>query len=88
MGRDPGRVEEESYAIAIIAMLASVIAAYLYLRIIVSAWLRIGPEDKQPEPVPPMTALAVGLAALFTLAIGVWPEWLLDLADHVNQYYR
>jgi NADH-quinone oxidoreductase subunit N len=81
-------VEEESYAVAIIAMVAAVVAAYLYLRIMVSAWLREGPAGKQPEPVPVMTGLAVGLAALFTLAVGVWPEWLLDLAEHVNDYYH
>jgi len=81
-------VEEESYAIAIIAMVAAVVAAYLYLRIMVSAWLREGPAGKQREPVPVMTGLAVGLAALFTLAVGVWPEWLLDLAEHVNDHYH
>jgi NADH-quinone oxidoreductase subunit N len=81
-------VEEESYAIAIIAMLAAVIAAFLYLRIMVNTWLREGPADKQPEPVPVMTGLAIGLAALFTLAVGVWPEWVLDLAEHVNDYYH
>ncbi len=32
-------VEQESYAIAIIAMVAAVIAAFLYLRIMVSMWL-------------------------------------------------
>jgi NADH-quinone oxidoreductase subunit N len=81
-------VEEESYAIAIIAMVAAVVAAYLYLRIMVSSWLREGPAGKQREPVPVMTGLAVGLAALFTLAVGVWPEWLLDLAEHVNDHYH
>lgn len=81
-------VEEESYAIAIIAMLAAVIAAFLYLRIMVNAWLREGPADKQPEPVPVLTGLAVLLAAGFTLAVGVWPEWVLDLAEHVNDYYH
>ena len=35
-------VEERSYAIAVIAMVAAVIAAFLYLRIIVSTWLRDG----------------------------------------------
>ena len=37
-------VEEHSYAIAIIAMLAAVIAAFLYLRIMVSMWIA------DPEP--------------------------------------
>ena len=32
-------VDEHSYALAIIAMVSSVIAAFLYLRIMVSAWM-------------------------------------------------
>lgn len=81
-------VEQESYAIAIIAMVAAVVAAYLYLRIMVSMWLRESAADVAVEQVPAMTGLAVGLAAAFTLAIGVWPQWLLDAAENVVAYAR
>jgi len=82
-------VEEQSYAIAIIAMLSAVIAAFLYLRIMVSMWLEGDAGDVTArEPLPPYTAMAVFLAAAFTLAIGVWPDWLLDAADHVARYAR
>jgi NADH-quinone oxidoreductase subunit N len=81
-------VEERSYAIAIIAMVSAVIAAYLYLRIMVSMWLHVPAGERTVEPVPLMTGLAVALAAGFTLAIGVWPQWLLDLADNVATYAR
>ena len=81
-------VEEESYAIAIIAMVAAVVAAFLYLRIMVSMWLESGAADDVREPLPAYTAVAVFLAAAFTVAIGVWPNWLLDAADHVGQYAR
>jgi NADH-quinone oxidoreductase subunit N len=82
-------VEERSYAIAIIAMVAAVVAAYLYLRIMVSVWLQDSTtEAVGREPMPVMTSLAVFLAAGFTLAIGVWPQWLLDVADGVSAYAR
>lgn len=81
-------VEEESYAIAIIGMVTAVIAAFLYLRIMVSMWLEGGADGAEREAVPPYTAVAVFLAAAFTLAIGVWPDWLLDAADHVADYAR
>ena len=42
-------VDEESYALAIIAMLASVIAAFLYLRIMVSAWILEPPTTTAPS---------------------------------------
>ena len=38
-------VDEHSYALAIIAMLSSVIAAFLYLRIMVSAWMSDPPAE-------------------------------------------
>lgn len=81
-------VEQESYAIAIIAMLAAVVAAFLYLRIMVKTWLDDGSESTARERVPVSSALAVGLAAAFTLFVGVWPNWILDAADHVAFYAR
>jgi NADH-quinone oxidoreductase subunit N len=79
-------VEEESYAIAIIAMVAAVVAAFLYLRIMVSTWLESGAESTEQEAVPFSTGLAVFSAAAFTLLIGVWPGWLLDAAENVTTY--
>lgn len=81
-------VEQESYVIAIIAMIAAVIAAYLYLRIMVSMWLREGSADTAIEPVPLMTGFSVAFAAVFTIAVGVWPQWVLDAADEVITYAR
>ena len=78
-------VAERSYAIAIIAMVSAVIAAFLYLRIMVSAWLA-DPSDAGAEPVPVMSGLAIGLAVAVTLVIGVYPDLLLDLTDALGQY--
>jgi NADH-quinone oxidoreductase subunit N len=76
-------VEEHSYAIAIIAMVASVIAAFLYLRIMVSMWVTDpDPADTTLEPVrvPAWTGIALALSVAFTLAIGFFPTWLIDAA--------
>ena len=81
-------VEAESYAIAIIAMVAAAIAAFLYLRIMVSTWLEAGDDATEQEAVPFASGLSVLLAAVFTIAVGVWPNWLLDAADTVTQYAR
>jgi NADH-quinone oxidoreductase subunit N len=81
-------VEEESYAIAIIAMVAAVVAAFLYLRIMVNTWLEPSGGAVEQEAVPFATGLAVTLAAVFTIFIGVWPNWLLDAAESVSQYAR
>lgn len=81
-------VEQRSYAIAIIAMVAAVIAAFLYLRIMVSTWLEAGSEATAVEAVPFSTGLAIAAAAGFTLLVGVWPGWLLDAAATVTTYAR
>ena len=69
-----------SYAVAVVAMLAAVIAAFLYLRIIVSMFLEEGDAEGEPVKVPFGTGLAIGLAAAFTLFVGFFPGWLLALA--------
>jgi NADH-quinone oxidoreductase subunit N len=89
-------VEEDSYVLAVIAMVTAVIAAVLYLRITASVWLAApdtqtesGTDAPQaPEPVPFATGLAIAGAAVFTIAVGIVPGWLLDAADTVNQYAR
>ncbi len=81
-------VEQESYAIAIIAMVAAVVAAFLYLRIMIKVWLEPGAESTVREIVPFSSGLAVLAAAVFTLFVGIWPGWLLDAADTVTQYAR
>jgi NADH-quinone oxidoreductase subunit N len=81
-------VEEDSYAIAILAMVTAVVGAYAYLRVMVAVWLRPPAQSAESAPVPAMTGVAVFAAAAFTLAIGVWPQWLLDTADKVTAYAR
>jgi NADH-quinone oxidoreductase subunit N len=80
-------VDEESYALGVIAMLAAVVAAFLYLRIMVNAWLA-DDEDIEREALPLPTGLTIFLAAAFTIVIGVYPEPLLDAAQSVTQFAR
>jgi NADH-quinone oxidoreductase subunit N len=76
-------VEQESYALAIIAMVAAVVAAFMYLRIMVAVWLTDAPADGARERVPVGAGLAIAVAVVVTLVVGVWPEWMLDAADRV-----
>jgi NADH-quinone oxidoreductase subunit N len=74
-------VEEHSYAIAIVAMVASVIAAFLYLRIMISMWVadpETGDEGREAVRVPRWTAVALTLSVGFTLVVGFFPTWLID----------
>jgi len=65
------------HALAVVAMLGAVVAAYLYLRLMVGMWLK---EPAQPDrrPVPVSTGTVVVACAAATLAVGVVPGPLLD----------
>ena len=83
-------VDESSYALAIVAMLSTVIAAFIYLRIMVSAWIQEAPADDDTSNVsiPLGSGLAITAAVVFTLVVGLFPEWLLDVADSTVQFAR
>ena len=80
-------VEESSYVLGVIAMLAAVIAAFMYLRIMVNTWLA-DDEEIERETIPFATGLAILLAAAFTIVVGIYPEPLLEAADSVTQFAR
>jgi NADH-quinone oxidoreductase subunit N len=81
-------VDVESYAIAVIAMVSAVIAAFLYLRIMVSMWVGDADSVDTPVTVPFSMGVTVALTVAFTIALGVVPGWLIDAADQVTQYAR
>ena len=76
--------------LAVIAMLASVIAAFLYLRIMVSIWILDAPADDGREQVaiPFSSGVAIAAAVAFTLLVGIVPGWLLDAADATVAFAR
>ncbi len=81
-------VEVNSYAIAIIAMVTAVVAAFLYLRIMVTMWAADPADDVDTLPIPFATGVAIVLAVAFTLVVGIVPGWLIDAADTVTAYAR
>ncbi|MEN9506415.1 MAG: NADH-quinone oxidoreductase subunit [Actinomycetota bacterium] len=84
-------VEEESYVLAVLAMVASVIAAFLYLRIMVSMWIadpEAGDDARERVRVPFATGCAIVLAVGFTLLIGFFPDWLIDASENATAVVR
>jgi NADH-quinone oxidoreductase subunit N len=76
-------VQEHSYGIAIIAMLAAVIAAFLYLRIMISMWVsepQSGDDQREPVRLPVLLLTAIALSVGFTIVVGLFPNWLIHLA--------
>jgi NADH-quinone oxidoreductase subunit N len=70
-------VEANSYVLAIAAMVAAVIGAYLYLRIAVSMWLEV-PESDSEISLDPAVAIVIVISVVATLVVGFFPELLLQ----------
>jgi NADH-quinone oxidoreductase subunit N len=81
-------VEVDSYAIAVIAMVTAVVAAFLYLRIMVTMWVSDPDDGAEVLPVPFSAGVAIAAAVAFTLIVGIVPGWLIDAADTVTAYAR
>jgi NADH-quinone oxidoreductase subunit N len=71
-------VQSGQSALVVVAVLASVVAAFFYLRVIVLMYMR---EPEQAEMVGSGAgpAIALGVTAALTVALGVFPSLLLDV---------
>jgi NADH-quinone oxidoreductase subunit N len=76
-------VAAHSYALALIAMVSSVISAFLYLRIVVAMYMteEEGDEIGAPVRIPFGAGLALALAVVFTLGVGILPQKVVHWAD-------
>jgi NADH-quinone oxidoreductase subunit N len=67
----------ESYPLAIVAMVAAVVAAYVYLRVIIQMWLEGRESKHKPAPFP-SSLIVIALTTTATITIGLIPGLLLD----------
>ena len=71
--------------LAIIGVLNSVLSAFFYLRVIVVMYMaeNLANEAEEPKSLSLSWPLrvAIALAALGTVALGLWPSPLLDMAQ-------
>jgi len=75
-------VSTESYALAVVAMLAAVIAAFLYLRIMVSMWLSEGAASREVAATFSVKA-SIALCVGATLVLGFFPSLLLQFTNQI-----
>lgn len=75
--------------LVIVGVLASAIAAYFYVRVIVLMFFTESPVDAPEVVVPSALSIAtVTITAAITLALGALPQPLLDLADNAAHFLR
>ena len=73
-------IEAGSIWLAVIGVLNSAISLYYYIRVVVFMYLRketIGSEPKMSAPL----AVALGVAVVATLVLGVYPRQLFEIAE-------
>lgn len=75
--------------LVIVGVLASAIAAYFYVRVIVLMFFTESPADAPEVVVPSSLSIAtVTITAAITLALGALPQPLLDLAGNAAHFLR
>jgi NADH-quinone oxidoreductase subunit N len=73
-------IDSGLYALSIIGVLASVVGAYYYLRIVKIMYLD-PPADEVNEPMPRELSILAGVMTAFTLLFFIYPAPLVELAD-------
>ncbi len=72
-------VAQGHVALAVIAVLLSAVAAYFYLRIVMLMYMKEPARSFDLALTPPLR-LALAVAGLGTVGIGLFPAWFLDMA--------
>ncbi len=94
-------VDAEDYVIAIIGVIAAVIAAFFYLRVVVAMYMEGDePDDEAPEAAPAGTlltrtrtrvdvgaGLALAICVVAVLAIGILPNEFFEFARDATLYF-
>jgi NADH-quinone oxidoreductase subunit N len=76
-----GVVYADLWWLAVIGVVLSAVSAYYYLRVVVYMFFKEPEEDySMKQPINGSTAMALAIAAIATVVIGVVPSWLWDSA--------
>lgn len=82
-------VQAGAMPLVIVAVLASVIAAFFYIRVIVLMFFSDPAPDGPSVAVPSIfTTVAVAMSVTITVILGVIPQPLLDLASRAGVFVR
>ena len=75
-------IEEGAWPLVLVALLASAVAAFFYLRVIVLMYFSPPAPEGPTVGVPGLpTTIVLAITATATLALGIVPGSVLDLAE-------
>lgn len=82
-------ITADAIALVIIGVLASVIAAFFYVRVIVVMFFREPVEGGPAVAIPSgFTTLALSIAVAVTVILGILPQPVLDLVEQAGVFLR
>jgi len=82
-------IESGATWLVIVGVVASIIAAFFYVRVIVLMYFSDPTPDTASVVVPSaFTTIAITVSAVMTIALGVFPQWLLDIVDQAGIFIR
>lgn len=75
-------IQTKSYVLAVIAMVAAVVGAFLYLRIMLAMYTNgEGEPTTGTEPIPLSAVITIMITVGFTLFFGIFADPLIDLVN-------
>jgi NADH-quinone oxidoreductase subunit N len=75
--------------LVIVGVIASIIAAFFYVRVIVLMYFSDPTDDTASVVVPSaFTTIALTASAVMTIALGIFPQWLLDIIEQAGVFIR
>ncbi len=82
-------IESGNTWLVVVGVVASIIAAFFYVRVIVLMYFADpGPETASVVVPSAFTTIALTASAVMTIALGVFPQWLLDIIEQAGVFIR
>jgi len=82
-------IDGGAWPLVVVGAVFSAVAAFFYVRVIVLMYFSEPPEDAPTVAVPSaLTTLTIAIAAAVTVALGVVPGPVLDLAQEAAAFVR
>ena len=77
-------IQSERYLLAVVGVLNAAIAAYYYLRVIVTMYMRDRETDELPLPVSPVVAAVLVISVVAVFYLGLAPGRLLEIVQSLT----
>jgi NADH-quinone oxidoreductase subunit N len=79
-------IEKDLMWLALVGVANSLVSLGYYLRVVYVLYMRDPIEEERPAPLSPESRFAILLCGLGTLAVGIFPSRLLDLAAVASRF--